>query len=614
MRVEGSRSSWISRRGINPAAVLAAGLMVLSACTSSGSDDATGGSDGPGDCVAVYVAASPEKIQLMSDLALQFTQGDHETADGDCIYVEVQSVSSGLGAQLLADEWNESSDGPRPVIWSPASSAWGAIVNQQRDEQGRAPVVGDGTPFMVTPLVIAMPESMAAALGWPDTPIGWSDILDLATSEEGWGRHGHPEWGEFRLGKTNPNFSTSGLSALIAQSYAGAGKTDGLSTEDLARPNVVEFGQGVESAVVHYGDTTMTFLNNWFTADQRGAAMMYVSAAAVEEKSVIDYNMGNPDGRLDPGEVPRPPREKLVAIYPSEGTLYSDNPLFVVQEEWVSPQQADAAQAFIDFLQLEENQVRVLEFGFRPGNLAVPISDPISLEYGVDPDQPQSLLGTPEPHVMSRLLEVWGEQRKGTRVTLLVDVSGSMGDSAGGGQTKLDLAKEAILASLDEFSPDDEVSLVTFTTQGTSVIEPLVVELVPNGTFRQNRNQLESVVQGLRPQWGTPLYDAISVTYTSAVENYDSSRINAIVVLSDGANDDGTPSDDQTQYNDLITQLSQGSEGQLSKPVRVFTIAYGSGASQDVLGNIAQAASSAAYDASDPRSINKVFAEVISNF
>ena len=51
---------------------------------------------------------------------------------------------------------------------------------------------------------------------------------------------------------------------------------------------------------------------------------------AVEEKSVIDYNRGNPDGILDPGEEPRPPRVPLVAVYPKEGTLFSDNPFFVL--------------------------------------------------------------------------------------------------------------------------------------------------------------------------------------------------------------------------------------------------------------------------------------------
>ena len=87
---------------------------------------------------------------------------------------------------------------------------------------------------------------------------------------------GHPEWGPFRLGKTNPNFSTSGLSALIAQTYAATGGTSGLTAEDLADPAVVDFATGVESAVVHYGDTTLTFLNNLYRADQRGTSLTYV--------------------------------------------------------------------------------------------------------------------------------------------------------------------------------------------------------------------------------------------------------------------------------------------------------------------------------------------------
>jgi len=48
--------------------------------------------------------------------------------------------------------------------------------------------------------------------------------------------------------------------------------------------------------------------------------------------------------------------------------------------------------------------------------------------------------------------------------------------------------------------------------------------------------------------------------------------------------------------------------------VRVFTIAYGSDADKKVLQRIADATRGAAYDASDPASIETVFKEVISNF
>src|SRR5206468_1568254 len=197
----------------------------------------------------------------------------------------------------------------------------------------------------------------------------------------GWAGRGHPEWGRFKLGKTNPNFSTSALSATIAQYYAATGKVRDLSLEDLNRPDVDAFARGVESSVVHYGDITLTFLNNWYRNDARGTALTYVSAVAVEEKSLIDYDNGNPDGILDPGEVPRPPKVPLVAIYPKEGTLFSDNPFIVLDAPWSSPRQKEAAHAFETFIRLPDNQRRVLQSGFRPGNPDVPVSAPIDAAH-----------------------------------------------------------------------------------------------------------------------------------------------------------------------------------------------------------------------------------------
>src|SRR3546814_14124223 len=145
----------------------------------------------------------------------------------------------------------------------------------------------------------------------------------------------------------------------------------------------------------------MTFMNNWFRADQRGNPFGYVSAVAVEEKSVIDYNAGNPDGELQEGEEPRPPRVPLVAIYPEEGTLYSDNPLFVLDAEWVDDDEAAGAERFVDFVQQPEHQRTVLAYGFRPGNPDVPVAAPAVAAPGVDPVQPPKLPDTPAPPVVA---------------------------------------------------------------------------------------------------------------------------------------------------------------------------------------------------------------------
>ena len=595
----------MTRRRLVLAMVAAA---VFMAACDTGGDLSFGGDK---DCTRVDMAVSPEKLALLTELATTFNK---TKVDDKCVDVRVARRASGGGAQLLADGWpNEDANGPKPVVWSPAAASWGAIVNQRLIDKGQEAIVPlDAKPFMLTPLVIAMPRPMAQALGHPNTPIGYSDLLALARDPQGWAGKGHPEWGPFRLGKTNPNFSTSALSATIAQYYAAANKVRDLSLEDVNNPQVEEVQRAVESAVVHYGDTTLTFLNNLYRADARGTGLTYVSAVAVEEKSVIDYNTGNPDGILDPGEKPRPPRTPLVAVYPKEGTLFSDNPLFILNAPWVTPEQRRAAQAFETFVQRPENQRKVLEFGFRPGNPAVAVGAPINAANGVDPGQPQTTLGLPTPQVLVKLVEKWGELRKGARVLLVIDVSGSMGDDAGNGETKLDLAKRAAIDALDEFKSDDLVGLRIFSTQINRNEPRDYTDVVPIGPIASNREALVRSIDSLAPTNGTPLYTAAGAAFDDMKKAFDAVRINAVLLLTDGQNED--PRNDD--LDGLVRKLRSGSEGAVggSESVRVFTIAYGKDADLPVLKRMAEATNGASYDAKDPTTIDQVFTAVVSNF
>jgi Ca-activated chloride channel family protein len=82
------------------------------------------------------------------------------------------------------------------------------------------------------------------------------------------------------------------------------------------------------------------------------------------------------------------------------------------------------------------------------------------------------------------------------------------------------------------------------------------------------------------------------------------------VLLTDGKNEDNRNYD----LEGLLTTLRAGSEGESSRPVRIFPIAYGRAADLGVLRRIAEATNARAYDASEPSSIDRIFAEVISNF
>ncbi len=165
---------------------------------------------------------------------------------------------------------------------------------------GDEPIADEGTPFMHTPLVIAMPKPMAEALGCPDKPLGWTDILEpVAQRPEGWAAYGHPEWGPFRLGKTNPNFSTSGLSRPRSpRTTRRRARPTGLTIEDLGRARRRRLRHAASSPPSSTTATPPSPSSTTGTAPTSGATRCsYASAVAVEEKSVIDYNTRQPRRR-----------------------------------------------------------------------------------------------------------------------------------------------------------------------------------------------------------------------------------------------------------------------------------------------------------------------------
>jgi Ca-activated chloride channel family protein len=580
-------------------------LLALStvACVPGTGTDVTGPLEVPSGCREIPVVVSSEKVTLLTRLGEAFNATDPEFA-GECVAVTVHNKASGRAASLLAEGWPEDgSEGPAPVLWSPAGSAWGAVVNHRLSQNGQQPIANDFERIMITPLVLAMPRPMAEALGWPEADIGWADILALAENPEGWGAVGHPEWGAFRLGKTNPNFSTSGLSATAAIYYAATGKTSGLTVGDLTRPEVVDFVEGVEAATVHYGDTTLTFLDNMYRADQDGRSLTYASAIAVEEVSIIAYNRGDPADTGNPGP---PPRVQLVAVYPKEGTLYSDNPAYILDAPWVDEVSRQAAEAFRTFVVDDPaNQQSVLEFGFRPGNPAVPLGEPISAANGLNPSKPDTELQLPEPAVLAALIDNWEANRKTARVIMLLDVSGSMSDIAGEGLSKLDLAKQAVISSLDQFKPEDEVGLWIFSTELDGPNDYL--ELIPPQPLRSIESDLVKTVNALVPGGGTGLYDSTRAAVQAVRDGYDPTKINAVLLLTDGICEDDPPG---CELDNLVRYL--GSEER--EVVRVFAVAYGEDASIEELTAITNASRARLYRATDPLTIERVFQQVISNF
>lgn len=571
---------------------------------------AGGGSDGPGDidtsgCTQVQVAASSEKAALLSELAGEYNSQGHQV-DGNCVAVTVASKASGGAAQALSRGWDEQVDGPIPTVWTPASSSWAVLVEQNlaaADKPNIVPRTRDS--IAQTPLVIAMPRPMAESLGWPDKQIGWRDLAALAKSPKGWAQEGHPEWGRFKLGKTNPYYSTSGLNATIASYYAATGLSSDLTSKDLREPKTQAFVKSLESSVVHYGDTTLTFLSNMAHEAERGQGMTYVSAVTVEEKSVLDYNRGNPTGNpATLGDAP-PPSVPLAAVYPSDGTLISDNPWLVLDAPWVSASQKAGAADFLSWVREPDQQSRFTEAGFRTYE-GVP-GDVIRPEDGLLPAGATSVLAPPSPAVLADLQRSWDSLRKRAHVLMVMDVSGSMGEPVPeAGSDKLQLAKDAAIGALDGFAADDEVGLWVFSTGLGDNGEPFR-QLVPIGPAKSTVPQMKKDISQLLADGGTGLYATLRAAQKESLKTLAPDKINAIVLLSDGRNE--YPPD--TDLDGLLDDLSAES---VDTSVRVFTVGYGEAADTEALRKIAEASRGQYYEATDPTSIEKVLTSVLSNF
>ena len=529
------------------------------------------------NCLGVVVASSQEKSDILSRLAGEY---DHTNPrlDGTCVDVRVNTVASGSAEAALARGWS-SADGPQPTVWSPAATSWLGILQQDLSARDVTNFLPAETPsLMQSPLVLAMPRPMALALGWPNAPVGWADLLKLAQDPQGWGRYGHPEWGRFRLGKTSPALSTSGLHALVATYYAATGLSADLTAANVQDPKVADFVRGVEASVLHYGNTVSTFLDGLRAADAKGAAMSYVSAIATEEQQVVNYDAARP-------------ATQLVAVYPKDGTMVADHPFAILGAPWVTEPQRAAARAFLTWLQTSQRQQRFLAAGFR--DFTGHAGPNLGLDNGIVPAGPALVLKPPAPAVLDLVRKSWDNVRKRARVLLVLDISGSMdGD-------KLNQVKASGAAALNVLSPDDEVGLWAFSDQ--------IDKLVPIAPLGPNHAELARHIAALQAGGGTALYRATRDGVREILNGWDPTRINAVVLLTDGQNSDPHDSDLNALLRSLEVEPAAGA-------VPVFTIGYGQDADLGTLRRISQASKGRSYNAPDPAHIGSVFADVISNF
>ncbi|MBN2003445.1 MAG: VWA domain-containing protein [Anaerolineae bacterium] len=527
-----------------------------------------------GKKITLTMVYGSEKEAWLAPLVEEFN-AQHNKINGAVIVVEATPMGSLESSDQIVEEII------RPVIWSPASSAYIPVTNANwRQTHTDDLVTGSPPDLVLSPIVIAMWQPMAEALGWPGRAIGWTDIAQLAMSEEGWSAYGFPEWGKFKFGHTHPSFSNSGILAVIAEAYAGAGKQRGLTREDLAQQEVKTFMAEVESSIIHYGESTGFFATRMF---ERGPS--YLSAAVLYENLVVAQAT-----KVNSGVSAQIP---VVAIYPKEGTFWSNHPFIVLNAPWVTEEQKSAAKVFEAFLLDRPQQVKAIEYGFRPSDPTIPFSAPLDTQHGVDPQQPQTVLEVPAADVIVAIQELWrNEAKKPVDLVAILDISGSMQGE------KINAARQSLIDFVNLLDDRDRLAVILFSDDLT-----MLTPLSPMGEKRQRvLQQIGGIIEG----GDTRLYDAIDMAYTTLQSEGDPQHIRAIVALTDG-NDTAS----ELKLSPLLQKVGNLSEG--GNATKVFTIGFGGNADGKVLKEIAESTGAQQYD-SDPKTIRDIYREIATFF
>lgn len=574
---------------------LAALTALLSACIGTGSPATPAAGACAPNAVQITIIYAPESDQylprVIEDFNRAFTQGQNPVtsqplASGERpICVSGRPGSSGTVMQGIVNAIiaPNNQNVERPTIFQPSVSHWLALANYQSGRQLFN--LAEARPTALAPVVIAIWESRLNAIrqtvGYDE--IGWEELLGVLNSPNGWQDYGLPDARRtVYYGHTDPLVSSTALSTLIAEFYAAAranGFTERrLTLQQVRDPNVQQGVREIEDLIRHYSSRTTEF------KEYIAQGPDYLDFVALEENDLIYINRGLTQYQ---------PPERLVALYPKEGTFWHEHPMGIVNADWVTPEQAAAAQVFVSYVLTEPVQELIMSEGFRPANPDVELGFPFVPENGVDPTQPRTVLDVPAPEVIAAVQQSWAFVKKQADILLLIDISGSM-------QTddKIGQAIAAAETFLNAMESNNRIGLVVFNDG--------IETRVPLGNVETVYDQMRSHIRSLRANGGTELYAAIVNTVNELNSTDATDRIRAIVLLSDGAD---TGSRGYT-LNDAISAIEATRDS--LNPVIVIPVAYGRDADVNALNAIARA-SNTRVQSGDAQSILEVL-QIISSY
>lgn len=439
-----------------------------------------------------------------------------------------------------------------PDVWVPDSTSWVDQLNADQPREAWRPTRSLAT----SPVVIALPAKLAETLEGV-TP-SWATLVS----------------GTVPLRVTDPEQEAASRLALFAARAALGDSARGRAQASRAMARLARTTAEDQAAL--------------FAAYARTPSE--AAAFPASEQSVAAFN-----------ETHR--QAPLAAVVPREGTATLDYPW--VPAPGLSGARLAQAEKLLAQLTDAGGSDMLRRSGFRAADRA---GGPAVRGLPPGPVKQAPQLSVAQS---AAALQLWRAAGTEMRMTLVIDVSGSMRRPAGE-QTRIELAYDAALTALETLPPASEVGLWEFASdrggRGTDWRELAPIRRLDAtvGTTRQRDllaqrfRELTKTVRG-----DTGLYDSLLAALRALRSGHRQGYAHSVVVLTDGINDDRSG----ISLPNLLATLKR--EQDPERPVRLVLVGMGPQADARSLRTVAEAAGGAAYLARDPKDITTVFVEAL---
>ncbi|MET9499107.1 substrate-binding and VWA domain-containing protein [Streptomyces sp. NPDC006552] len=525
-----------------------------------------------GDAVHVDVAASPDVAPALRAVATTARE-QKITSDGSCLDVSVTARDS----YQVADALRAGRGAPEYQVWVPDSDLWLRRVEQGAKGTG---VTAAGN-VATSPIGVGMVPSAAKTFGWPAKTYSWAQLAGAAMADDA-----------LRLGAADPARSATGLLALTKLAGGAQESRDG-DTRAAALAKVLS-----QRTSDSDGQLMGTVPHDGSGAE--GGDPRRNEALILSEQAAFAHNAGDATG------------PSLDLFYPKDGSPELDYPFALVGEDALSTDESRAALRFMTLLGAPAGRAVLARHGFRTDGGGSP--EAVAARAGARSPQPYAEPASPPAGAeeIEETLGMWTITVQSARLTTVVDASASMANPVPGrGRSRMEVTKESMLAALSTFTPQDEIGLWEFSTLLDG--ERDYKKLVPTGRLGgragagTRRDRLSAAFRSLQPVPGgaTGLYDTTLAAYKEATASYRSDTFNAVVLVTDGVNEDPG----SISRSNLVSRLESLADP--DRPVPLIVIAVGPATDKDEIEQIAGATGGSGHQISDPADIQQVILKAI---